>query len=148
MFDKEKYLTEMRGLVDEAVRRMKREKPKFRIYTACISTHPASQMSAISFDSKTNSSRRLEESKASESLTRCESPSEFRLRRFAELENASFPKDWAASTEGKCWNELEPALLSVAKYAFAKFLRLNIERDFELGINGQMQEFGRRLKRR
>lgn len=148
VFDKEKYIAEMRELVDESVRRMKREKPKFRIYTASISTDPDSQISSISFDSKTNSSRRLEEGSASKEQKRCERPGDFRLRRFAELENASFPKGWATSTEGECWKELEPALLSIAKYAFAKFLKLNIEREFELGINGRDEEYGRRRKRR
>ena len=54
-FNKENYLTEMKSMVDQAIERLKTERPQFVIYTVSIWTDPNAAASAISFDSQHHS---------------------------------------------------------------------------------------------
>lgn len=168
MFDKPTYIKEMTEMIDKAIERMKKEKPKFLIYTASIWTDPNSTASSIGFDNKKNSLKSVEKSnewdkkyyekylaegdleqaelfKPSEATRMC-NPADYDLRDFEEIENQSFPKNWESETKGNCWKELNPALREIGKYAFEQIKKLNLEDGFELSINNKKDWYGKTWK--
>ena len=158
-FNKALYQQEMNSLIDVAFKRINREKPKFRIYTISIWTDPNAAASSISFDSKDNSLGNVQKSnewnkkyydeylaegdlKQAELFrlnegTRQGNPADFELKDFEEISNKSFPRNWETKTGGKCWKELQPALIQIGNYAFNKSKNLNLEEGFELSINSK-----------
>jgi hypothetical protein len=157
-FDEEKYLVEMKSLVDRALDRIASERSEFEIYTLSIWTDANAGMSAVNFDTKTNSDAKVQVSNdwnkeyydqyieegdlGSAKLfepkdSRNCNPADFELRGFEEFENKSLPKNWEEKTEGECWDLLEPALFKVAEHALSKIKKHNIHKDFELAVNGR-----------
>lgn len=144
-------------MVDKAIQRLQVENPNFKIYTASIWTDPNSGGSSINYDSKENSlnnvkksndwnkkyyDKYLDEGDLEQAelfkpnvATRACNPADFELRDFEEITHSSFPENWESETNGKCWKKLEPALIEIGNYAFAKIKDLNVEDGFELSIN-------------
>lgn len=158
-FDKDKYLSEMKGMVDKAVHRLKTEKQDFEIYSLSIWTDPNAATSSINFDSKSNSDLKvakstewnkkyydmytadgdLDQAKLFEPITRNCNPADFELRDFEELSNSSIPDNWEENTKGECWDILEPALKEVGEYALDKIKNEKIHSDFEMSVNGRQE---------
>jgi hypothetical protein len=157
-FDKDKYFKEMKSMVDKAIDRLEKEKPDFEIFTASIWTDPNAAASSIGFESKTNSEKQvkksnewnkkyydkymakgnLEQAKLFEpTIARNYNPAGFELRDFVEIKNSTIENNWEESTEGKCWDDLEPALKEVGEYAFGQINTLKIHDEFELSVNGR-----------
>ena len=153
------YIAEMKGMVDAAIQKIAQENATFEIYTASIWTDANAAASVINFDSKRNSDEKV--SRSSEfnkeqfaywinrgDLVMAElfnqvtdrncNPADFELRDFMTIENSSVPHNWEIKTNGNCWSQLEPALMEVGEYAFQKMRTLNINVDFELGVNGKL----------
>ena len=165
MFDKQQYLQEMTALIDDAIRLMTLGNPGFKIYTISIWTDPNAAASSINFDSKDNSLKNVEESNEWSKKcyakylvennfeqtelfkpnigTRVCNPADFALRDFCVTTHKSFPQNWETGTDGKCWMELEPALIEVGNYAFSKINSLNMEVGFELSINSQIDWYAK-----
>ncbi|MCM0665874.1 hypothetical protein [Flavobacterium tyrosinilyticum] len=126
---------------------MKIEHPNFIIYTTSIWTDHSAKVSAISFDSKSNSLQNIDASniynkkhydmyisegnfkmadmfKPNESDRFC-NPADFELESFEEFNHNSVPSKWY------------PTLVKFGKLAFEKIVwELNVDEDnFELGIN-------------
>ena len=159
MFDKSLYLEEMRQMVDKAIIRLHSEMRSFRIYTTSIWTDPNAAASSINFDSKSNSLKSVEKSNEWRkkyydlylaegdieqaelfkplSDTRICNPADFELRDFEEISHCSFSENWESDTDGKCWKELEPALIEIGDYTFLKIKNLNLDEGFELSINSE-----------
>lgn len=158
-FDQTLYLEEMTAMIDKAIRRLQSEKPGFKIYTASIWTDPDAAASSINFDSKENSQNKVKKSnewnkkyydqyiiegdlaqaelfKPNEGTRVC-NPADFELRDFEEAIHESFPEHWERETDGKCWKELEPALIKIGEIYFHKIKILNVEEGFELSINSE-----------
>lgn len=159
MFDKSLYLTEMMRMVNKAMRRLESEYPYFKIYTISIWTDVNAAASAINIDSKANSLKLVEQrNKFNKKIydyhltegnledaakfkpfkgTRVFNPADFELRCFEEADHKSFPKGWEEKTNGRCWKQLEPALIEIGDYAFMLSKVLNLEKGFELSINSK-----------
>lgn len=159
-FNKENYLTEMKSMVDQAIERLKAEKPEFLIYTVSIWTDPNAAASSISFDSQQNSAREVEQSNAfdkeqyeeyiaegdleSAELFKPETwvqrncnPANFELRDFKETNHPDIPINWEYEKGGRCWPQLTPALTKIGNYAFEKIRTMTVEPGFELAVNGK-----------
>lgn len=156
-FDKNRYLIEMKGMIDTALDRLQSERPDFEIYSMNIWTDPNAAVSSINFDSKVNSERHVAESnewnkkyydkytaagdfeqaKLFEPITRNRNPADFELRNFKELSNSSMPENWDEVSEGSCWDILEPCLKEVGEYALNKIRTVNVHPDFEMSVNGR-----------
>jgi hypothetical protein len=153
------YIAEMKLMVDEAIQKIVCENPIFKIYTASIWTDANAAASAINFDSKRNSDEKVSRSNEfskeqhaywvkqgdfemaelfNQVTDRNCNPADFELRVFMTIKNSSFPHGWEHKTNGKCWSQLEPALMEVGEYAFQKMGTLKIHVDFELGVNGKL----------
>ncbi|MFK8010119.1 MAG: hypothetical protein AB8H03_27440 [Saprospiraceae bacterium] len=157
-FDKEKYKIEMLEMVEQAIFKMKNEKPEFIIFTASIWTDANAAESSIGFESKSNSDKEVESSnkwnKKHYDRLICEgnleraklfepngkrnnNPADFELRDYVEIQNISFEKDWESKSNNKCWSILEPALKEIGQIAFNKIKELNIHEEFECSVNGR-----------
>lgn len=142
------YTEELHQLLDNAILKMKTQHSDFVIYTANIWTDSDAQISAINFDSKKNSLKKVREKNKydrkqyesflaegdltmanlflpDESLTRCTNPADFELSMFAEIKHQAPLKNWHST------------LKKFAKFAFEKIqTQLIIDKqDFELAIN-------------
>lgn len=158
-FDKTLYLSEMMTMIDKAISRLQSEKPDFKIYTASIWTDLNAVASSIGFDSKENSLNNVKKSnewnkkyydqyieegdldqaelfKPNEGTRIC-NPANFELRDFEEATHKSFLENWENETDGKCWKDLEPALVEIGEIYFPKIKTLNVEDGFELSINSE-----------
>jgi hypothetical protein len=158
-FDQNLYLEEMTTMIDKAINRLQSKKPNFKIYTASIWTDPNAAASSINFDSKENSLSKVKKSnewnkkyydqyivegdfaqaelfKPNEGTRVC-NPADFELRDFEETTHKSFPENWENETDGKCWQELEPALTKIGEIYFYKIKTLNVEEGFELSTNSE-----------
>lgn len=156
-FNRDKYLSEMKGMVDKAIDRLSKEKSDFEIYSINIWTDPSAAASSINFDTKKNSETKVNESnewnkkyfdkyteegdieqaKLFEPIERNCNPADFELRDFEEVSNSSFPENWEENSNGKCWNVLEPALKEIGEYSFNLIKKYKIHSDFELSVNGR-----------
>lgn len=141
------YIDELDKMLENAIKRMKIENPNFVIYTASIWTDRSAKVSAVSFDSKSNSSKNIDRSniynkkyyemymskgnfkmaemfKPNESHRFC-NPANFELESFEEFNHDSVPSKWY------------PTLVKFGKLAFENIIsELNVdEENFELGIN-------------
>ncbi|WP_338841882.1 hypothetical protein [Flavobacterium ginsenosidimutans] len=141
------YIRELDKMLENAIKRMKIENPNFVIYTASIWTDRLAKVSAISFDSKSNSLQNIDKSniyneryyekytsegdfkmaemfKPNESDRFC-NPADFELESFEEFNHDSVPSRWY------------PTLVKFGNLAFEKIVsELNVDQDnFELGIN-------------
>src|SRR5687767_2013054 len=108
-FRRDQYLCEMKGMVNKAIERLKKEKSDFEVYSLNIWTDPNTAASSINFDSRTNSdvkvgeangwSRKyyekymaegdLDQARLFEPTDRNRNPAEFELSDFEELINSS-----------------------------------------------------------
>ena len=152
------YLNEMKSMVNDAIEKIRKEKPDFEIFTVSIWTDPSASASSINFDSKDNSDKNANESYewnkkhydtfiAEGDLAQAKlfeptenrncNPADFALSDFCEIENLSIPEDWEEETEGECWDILEPLLKEIGEYAYLKIKVLNVHSDFELSVNGR-----------
>jgi len=143
-------------MVDKAIKNLTDNYPKFKVYSISIWTDPNAAVSAINFDTKTNSKKvvqklnkffkkRYDESIKEGDLEMAElykpstnrncNPANFKLRNFEKVIHLSIPRHWESETEGKCWKQLKPALNKVGIYAFKKSLSLSLDDDFELRVN-------------
>jgi len=157
-FNREVYIKEMKGMIDDAFESMTKEKSNFIIYTISIWTDPNSAISSINFDSKENSDHKvqksnewnkkyyekhiangdLEQAKLFEPITtRNSNPADFELSDFLQIKNKSIPRNWEEKTEGQCWELIEPILKEIGEYAFSRIDKLKIHTDIELGVNGR-----------
>jgi hypothetical protein len=68
---------------------------------------------------------------------RNENPADFYFRSIAEVQHRSFPENWEESSGGECWNELEPALISVRAQAADIFRQLPLHDQAELAVNSR-----------
>lgn len=150
------YLEELNTMLEKAVLRMKVEKCDFIIYTVSIWTDRFAKVSAISFDSKSNSLKNVDKSneynrkyyeeyisegdfesaelfKADESGRFC-NPADFQLESFEEFDHDFVPSRW------------HPTLVKFGKLAFEKIIsELNVDHEnFELGINSNKDWYDRR----
>lgn len=161
MFDKSLFFKEMYKMVNKAMRRMETELPHFKIYTINIWTDANAAASAINFDSKAHSLESIKQQNvrlkkyykyfASQGnleaaagfkpnkKTRVFNPADFELRCFEETDNKSFQKGWEHKTNGRCWQQLEPALIEIGDYAFMLSKVLELEKGFELSINSKIE---------
>ena len=145
-------------MVDLAIGRLREEKPDFEIFTASIWTDPGAASSSIGFESKENSDKLtqesnewskkyydqymaegdLEQAKLFEPTgTRNNNPADFALTNFVEIDNATIPDNWEETSDGKCWDDLEPALKEAGAYAFEQMQTLKLHDQFELSVNGR-----------
>lgn len=160
MFEKSLYQKEMIKMVDKAMRRMESDYPHFKIYSINIWTDANAAASAINFDSKAHSLKQVKrQNKFIKKIynyhvsrgnlkdaamftpnkgTRVFNPADFELRCFEETDNKSFPKGWEERTNGRCWKQLEPALIEIGDYAFMLSKALDLEKGFELSINSML----------
>ncbi|KAB1231596.1 hypothetical protein [Chryseobacterium viscerum] len=160
LFNKENYLAEMKQMIDNALHRLKAEKPKFIIYSVSIWTDPNAASSAISFDSLKNSVREVHLSnefdkeqydefiaegdvdsaelfKPETWIKRNCNPANFELKDFEEISHPNIPINWEYEKGGRCWQQLKPALTEIGNYAFKQIQKMTIEEDFELAVNGK-----------
>ena len=159
MFDKSLYITEMTKLIDEACQRFVEEHPNVVVFTVAIWTDPGAAASAISFDTAAHSAEQMaqgeiwakkhydrlmaageiEQAKLfapSKPDARNCSPADFKYRDYGELDNKAFPYLWNEKTEGKYWDELEPAILQVGEASLTILKQLKLHPRAELGMNG------------
>jgi hypothetical protein len=156
-FDRDKYLSEMKDMVDKAVLRLKTENKDFEIYSLSIWTDPSASASSISFESKKHSDLKVaksndwnkkyyemytaegnfEQAKLFEPITRNCNPADFELRDFEELSNSSIPDNWEEKTKGACWDILEPALKEIGDYTLDIIRNETLHSDFEISVNGR-----------
>ncbi len=168
-FDKSLYLTEMNVLIEKAFERITKEYTDYKIYTISIWTDPNAAISSINFDSKTNSIKTVEKSNqwskkyydehiANKDFeqanlfkpingTRLCNPAEFELRDFEEFKHKSIEDNWEEISSGKCWTKLNPALLEIGNIAFEKTKKLNLESDFELAVNSNLDWYDKTWSR-
>lgn len=159
-FNKNQYLSEMNALIDKAFERITSEYPDYKIYTISIWTDPNAATSSINFDSKTNSLKSVEKTNqwnkkyyeehlANKDFEQAElfkpligsrlcNPANFDFRDFEEFKHNSFKKNWEEKSFGKCWTKLNPALLEIGSIAFLKADKLNLEENFELAVNSDL----------
>jgi hypothetical protein len=157
-FRRDQYLCEMKGMVNKAIERLKKEKSDFEVYSLNIWTDPNTAASSINFDSRTNSDVKvgeanewskkyyekymaegdLDQARLFEPTDRNRNPAEFELSGFEEQVNSSIPDNWEEGTHGSCWDLLEPVLKEVGEYALALVRKenLNVHPEFELSVNG------------
>ena len=169
-FSKQRYLQDIKFLVDKAVERMRIENPKFNIYTASVWTDPNAAVSCIGFDSKKNSLKCVRKSNRWKGKyyqqfikegdieyaelfkpklgTRVCNPANFELRNFEEIDHPYLIDDWVQRSRGKCWNKLEPVLIEIGEYAFQEIQSLNVHEDFEFAVNSRRDWYDRRWTRR
>ena len=157
-FNKTVYLKEMTAMVDAAFDKFSSEQPTFEIFTASIWTDPNASTSSISFDSKDNSDKKIEQSNAwnkkyyeqylaEGNLEQAQlfqpqegricNPADFILRDYIEFVNTCISINWEEKTKGKCWNILQPLLKEIGEYAFTKIKQLKAHPNFELSVNGR-----------
>ena len=159
-FDKTFYLTEMNFLIDKAFERITKEFPDYKIYTISIWTDPNTAISSINFDSRPNSIKSVEKANQGNKKyydehiankdfeqaelfkplngTRLCNPADFEFKDFEEFKHKSIKDNWEEISSGKCWTKLNPALLEIGKVAFEKTKKLNLENDFELAVNSDL----------
>jgi hypothetical protein len=58
-FNREKYIDEMKSMVDKSIDKLLYDKPGYEIYTISIWTDPNSACSSINFDCKNNSDKKV-----------------------------------------------------------------------------------------
>ena len=157
-FDKDRYLTEMKSMVDKAIARLKTERPRLKIFSVSIWTDPNSGFSSINFDSKVNSdkivakSNKYMQKKFAEyvkegdlemaelfkhNIERNFNPADFKLKNFETVKHKKIGRNWEEKSKGKCWKLLKPALTEVGKYALKKVQLLALENHFELAVNSE-----------
>ena len=167
LFDKQRYLTDMKSMVDKAIKKLRSKKSKFKIYSVSIWTDPNGAISSINFDTKANSdkivgkSNRYLKKKYDEFmaegdlemaklfkmvLERNSNPAEFKLRDFEKANHSYLPKNWELKTDGKCWKHLKPALTEIGKYAFERIQVLPLDSDFELAVNSDKDWYDKTWK--
>ena len=156
--DLDAYLDDMRKLVEDAIATWGHAEHSDPNFTVSIWTDPDACVSAISIDTRSNSERCLMEANewsqkhydrlmaAGETedadfflpaVGRAWNPADFAYSELETAEHTCFPRNWAEISDDLCWNQLEPALTDVAKYAIARFAELNTEEDAILGINSR-----------
>lgn len=166
-FNKNRYLNEMKAMVDKAIDRLQTKKGKFKIYSVSVWTDPNAAVSSISFDTKVNSdkvvgkSNRYSKKKYDEFIAEGDlemanlfkevsrrncNPADFKLRDFEKAKHSYIPINWESKTDGKCWKILKPALAELGKYTFKKVQSLPLENDFELAINSDKDWYDRTWK--
>lgn len=160
MFDPALYETEMKGLVDSSVKMLQQARPSVLLFTASIWTDPNGAVSAVSFDTAENSAARtakdLEFSAREyakyvaagdtemarlfsrpDGAHRNTNPADFAFRDICSIEHSSFATGWEDQTEGRCWDELEPALLRIREYALDRYSQLPHHPKARLAMNSQ-----------
>ena len=64
-------------------------------------------------------------------------PADFAYPNVAERAHASMPIEWEDTSEGECWNILEPVMLEVRDLASRAFADILLDSDAELSVNSQ-----------
>ena len=152
------YERELHALVERATSLWRSAPARPLIYTVSIWTDPNAGRSAVSFDTRANSNAKVEQSNAwsktqydrlmEEGETeeaelflpnegRNTNPADFAFRNLVECAHSAFPDDWEETSEGRCWNELEPLLLALGKAMSSELGPLGVERDAEIGVNSR-----------
>jgi hypothetical protein len=161
VFDAVLYQIEMSQLIGEASDRLRREHPDLVVYSVSIWTDPSAAASAVSFDTEAHSAaqvratdewaskhfRRLiaagnaEEAQlfAPRPGARNANPADFYLREFATIEHRAFEPGWDTESGGRCWDELEPALIAVRDRALRHFAGLPLHPRAELAVNSSRE---------
>ena len=158
-FDEQIYLDEMQALLVEARRRWLNDQAGVMVFTVSVWTDPGAAASAVSFDTYENSVRKVSagnewaETKRQFWLDRGDpemaalfeprsgrngNPADFAFASFAEIEHRSFVSHWEETTDGACWDVLEPALLIVLQAALRELDGLPLHADAELGVNSRV----------
>lgn len=159
-FSSPAYLSEMRQLVTTAIAAWRNPSAGRRppIFTVSIWTDPDVRVSAVSIDTRQNSDahvRRVNEYNRvhydryiaagdadmaalfEAQATRNCSPADFAYREIVSCKHKSFPANWEAVSDGKCWDDLEPALRELAEWARHELRNLETESDAELAVNSR-----------
>ncbi|HKO20197.1 MAG TPA: hypothetical protein VJU82_15070, partial [Acidobacteriaceae bacterium] len=155
-FAQETYRKEMRDLLRAAHDAAQRRLGDELIYTISIWTDPDAAMSAVSIDTREHSLAHIAalsswaheqvakysgtmENELEEALLnlpdRDINPANFAYVDLAIKRHVSFPHDWAAETDGACWQYLGPALQTVAEEALQLFAASPLDPEAEVGVN-------------
>lgn len=156
------YLEEMRSLIETVVSRYAALPDAPVTYTISIWTDPDAAASAVSLDTFENSQAFVSDQNAwnaqmrEDLLSRGDSemaalfetqperncsPADFAYREFAEYAHQSFAPGWEESTEGACWDLLEPGLLRVAQEAAQALKSLRLHPAAILAVNSRQDWF-------
>jgi hypothetical protein len=167
LFDGERYLTDMKSLIDESITKLKAERPRFKVFSVSIWTDANAGVSSINLDSRANSHKHITKwnkynqkkyrefvkegdlemaALFNQQIDRNVSPADFLLRNFIVKRHLKFPKHWEEKSNGQCWKILRPALTKVGNYAFKKMQALPLETDFELAVNSQRDWYDKTWK--
>lgn len=164
MFDTTLYEVEILRMLGQARIRLQKEYPQLAVYSISIWTDPDAAVSAVSFDTVENSRAKVAELEAYEREThaklvaagdlemaahfaprsgvrRNSNPADFALREFVTVEHRAFEPGWEADTEGRCWKELEPALLRVRALAAEEFGHLPLHPEAQIAVNSAQDWF-------
>ena len=154
------YQAEMRSLVTAAIRAWRAlELPARKpIFTVSIWTDPNAAASAVSIDTRENSDCQVREvneynqrqhdrlvqegdfemaAHFEDRATRNCNPADFAFREIASCRHDCFPENWEDKSVGACWDQLEPALATVAAWACSEFQQLDLEPEAELAVNSR-----------
>lgn len=158
MFDREHYLEEISALLSAAKTNFLAQNPEASVYTINVWTDPNAAASAVSFDTREHSesmiayqnrqiAARRESLLASgntEGATLCRNqegrvcnPADFAYPNVSECAHASMLVEWEDTSEGECWEILEPIMLDVRDLASRAFADIRLDSDAELSVNSQ-----------
>lgn len=135
------------------------------LFTASIWTDPNGAVSAVSFDTAENSAAKIAQQlewsareyakyvgagdaemashfAPPDGAGRNTNLAAFAFRNICSIEHSSFPAGWEDQTEGRCWDELGPALLRIREYASACYSQLPCHPDARLAMNRQRDWYG------
>lgn len=157
-FDETLYQHEMTELLTGAAQLLQRDHPDMLIFTVSMWTDPNAAVSRVCVDTEEHSAMELTRSAtwnkaeyeklmaggltnlarhfAPRELERESNPANFAVR-LLSIQNSAFQGNWEYTSEGACWDVLEPALLRAAETAEKIFSVLPLHSNARLAVNSR-----------
>lgn len=158
MFNEKLYQQEMTELLTGAARILQRDCPDMLIFTVNMWTDPNAAVSRVCVDTEEHSAMELAKSAmwskaqyeklmaggqtelakhfAPREFERESSSADFALQ-VLSIQHSAFPWNWEETSEGACWDVLEPALLKAAETAEKIFSVLPLHTNARLAVNSR-----------
>lgn len=157
-FDATLYQQEMADLLTAAVRILQRDHAGMLIFTVSIWTDPNAAVSTVCVDTEEHSAMQLARSAlwsntryerlmaegktenakqfAPREIERNANPADFAVQLLSTKHDA-FQRNWEETSDGACWDLLEPALLRAAEMAEEVFSVLPLHTNARLAVNSR-----------
>ncbi len=165
-FDKEKYLNELKTLIDQSFQQMAAHED-VALYTCCIATNIYDLETAVSFDTFENSEKfrgdmllslekryrqKMEQGKLTkrdrvpslDNITRnYDQPAQYAFPGIASIKHTAIPRNFEFYTQRKCWYEIFPVQQAALTYAVTQLPKLsNLHPHFEMFFIGMESKEG------